>query len=455
MSLRVESTPDPGVSRACELNADMAAGGQAPNAPAGEETVCRLTDADTADPLGGLNSLMGQVQVRMNAVDRLKSQAKAAGLTQAEADALGDSLSKFQGQDFNRETNLLRNALNSGNPARAVRTYLDLAPMRTTHPERITPDIAQALVMGVGTSATDNAVGHKGVIGRAQANQAAQALTKMTPADLVAVKIALQKAGEGGDKWGSPDTERALILKGVAARSTRFPQPTFQNLATRSSAANEITDFAAKIRGNHRAFLVGNTEVLGLTNPTQALEQRWNDSCGPTAVEMTEADNDPVYSYNLNSAELAHSTKPGRVSLDQAVTLILNSGIPQPRGTAGKGMTLDGALNVLASPITNRTYTSQGVGNTPAARTATMNQMEKLLDQGIDVPIRVGWPGGGGHFQLCSDVQGTAPARQFLISDPWTGQSGWIGEAAIANGNTNFFAGTGTLSHIYPSAPKP
>jgi hypothetical protein len=118
-------------------------------------------------------------------------------------------------------------------------------------------------------------------------------------------------------------------------------------------------------------------------------------------------------------------------------------------------MTLPAALNLVAGPITNRNYTAQGIGNTPAARTATMNQMEKLLDQGVDVPIRVGWPGGGGHFQLCSDVQGTAPNRQFLISDPWNGQSGWIGEAAIANGNTNFFAGTGTLTHIYPSTPNP
>jgi hypothetical protein len=141
--------------------------------------------------------------------------------------------------------------------------------------------------------------------------------------------------------------------------------------------------------------------------------------------------------------------------MDQALTLMFNSGVPQPRGTAGKGMTLGNALNVVASPVTDRSYSTQAVGNTPAGRTAALNQMEKLLDQGVDVPIRVQWPGGGGHFQLCSDVQGTAPSRQFLISDPWTGQSGWVNEASIVNGNTNFFAGNGTLSHIYPSTPNP
>jgi hypothetical protein len=313
--------------------------------------------------------------------------------------------------------------------------------------------------MGVGTSATDNAVGHKGVIGRAQANQAADALVNMLPGDFVAIQSSLRKAGQTDWSGASPDTERALILKGVAARKTQFPQITPQNLAKfgmqASPTATEVTDFAGKIHGQHRAFMVSNTEVLGLTNPNQALEQRWNDSCGPTTVEMTEADNDPVYSYGINSTELAHSTNTGMVSMGQALTLMFNSGVPQPRGTAGKGMSLENALNVLASPITNRTYSTQAVGNTPAARTATLNQMEKLLDQGVDVPIRVAWPGTGAHFQLCNDVQGTAPNRQFLISDPWNGQSAWINEASIVNGNTNFLAGTGTLAHIYPSVPKP
>jgi hypothetical protein len=399
------------------------------------------------------------VQLRTNTIDNVKSQAKAAGLTQTEADALGDALNKYQGRDFNREVDLVRTALASNNPARATRTYLDLAPKRSANPDRISPDVARALVMGVGTSATDSAVGHKGVIGRAQANQAADALVNMLPADFVAVQSALRKAGQTDWSGASPDTERALILKGVAARKTQFPQTTPENLAKYgvhpSPTGTAVTDFASKIHGQHRAFMVSNTEVMGLNNPSQSLEQRWNDSCGPTTVEMTEADSDPAYAYGLNSTELAHSTKPGLVSMDQALTLMFNSGVPKPRGTAGKGMALQNALNVMASPVTNRNYSTQDVGSTPASRTAALNQMEKLLDQGVDVPIRVQWPAaGGGHFQLCSDVQGTAPNRQFLISDPWNGESGWINESSIVNGNTNFFAGNGTLSHIYPSTPN-
>jgi hypothetical protein len=406
-----------------------------------------------------MDSLIGQVQVRQNTIDSLRSQARADGLSQAEADGLGAALNKYQGQDFNRETSLVRSALSSDNPSRAARTYLDLAPKRSANPDRISPDVARALVMGVGTSATDSPVGHKGVIGRAQANQAADALVNMLPGDYVAIQSSMRKAGQADWSGANPTTEQALILKGVAARQTQFPQTTPQNLAkygtNPSQTATDVTNFANTIHGQHRAFMVSNTEVLGLSNPNQALEQRWNDSCGPTTIEMTEADNDPLYAYAMNSTELPHSTKRGMVSTDQALTLMLNSGIPQPRGTQGKGMVLDNALNAGATPITNRTYSSQDVGNTPAGRTAALNQMEKLLDQGVDVPIRVQWPSGGGHAQLCSDVQGTAPNRQFLITDPWNGQSGWISEASIVNGNTNFFAGTGTLSHIFPSTPKP
>jgi hypothetical protein len=455
MSLRVGGTSNVTVAEVCEAETDLANSSSMPDSSA---AVCSVPAQDVESLANELNALVAQVQLRKNTTDSLQAQARTAGLSQTESDALGSGLNKYQGADFAREVGLVRNALGSTNAARAVRTYLDLVPKRAASPDRISPDVTRALVMSVGTSATDSPTGRKGVIGRAQANQAADALTNMLPGDYLAVRLSLIKAGQTDRKGANPDVERALILKGVAARRTQFPKITLENLGkygTVSPAAKDVTDFAAKIHGQNRAFMISNTEVLGLTNPNQALEQRWNDSCGPTTVEMTEADNDPVYSYNLNAAELAHSTNPGMVSLDQALMLTVNSGVPRSRGTAGTGMTLEGALNTVASPMTGRMYTTQGAGSTPAQRTATMDQMEKLLDQGIDVPIRVGWTGGGGHFQLISDVQGAAPNRQFLVSDPWNGQSGWIGETAIANGNTNFFAGNGTLTHIYPSVATP
>src|SRR5215472_14032197 len=353
MSLRVDSTPVPTTNLACPIETDVADGGSAPAPSESAAPVCTADPPAAADPAAGLNAAIGQAQLRTNTIDSLKSQAKTAGLTKAEADALGEALNKYYGPDFNREADLVRSALTSDNPARAARTYLDLAPKRAANPDRISPDVARALVMGVGTSATDSTAGHKGVIGRAQANQAADALTKMLPGDVVAIQSALRKAGQTDWSGASPDTERALILKGVAARKTQFPQTTPGNLAKYgvqpSPTATTVTDFAAKILGQHRAFMVSNTQVTGLNNPTQSLEQRWNDSCGPTTIEMMEADNDPAYSYGVNSTELGHDTKRGLLSTDQALTLMFNSGVPRPRGTPGRGMALEDALNRAAS----------------------------------------------------------------------------------------------------------
>lgn len=322
MSLRVDSSPNLYTAGVCDVNPDIAAGESAATLPDGSDAVCTASPAATPASNTVLDSLIGQVQLRQNTIDSLEGQAKAKGLSQAEAGALSDTLKKFQGHDFNREVALVRDALASDNPTRAARTYLDLAPKRAANPDRISPEIARALVMGVGKSATDTPEGHKGVIGRAQANQAADALTAMLPGDYVAIQSALRKAGQTDWDGANPDMERALILKGVAVRKTQFPQLTPQNLVKfgiqPSPEATAVTDFAGKIHGQPRAFMVSNTEVLGLTNPTQALEQRWNDSCGPTTIEMTEADNDPVAAYGINSTELGHSTKPGLVSMDQA-----------------------------------------------------------------------------------------------------------------------------------------
>jgi hypothetical protein len=68
------------------------------------------------------------------------------------------------------------------------------------------------------------------------------------------------------------------------------------------------------------------------------------------------------------------------------------------------------------------------------------------------VPIRVVWNNGGAHLEVASDVRGHSPNREFLIDDPWSGTTSWVKEAQIASGSTNFSAGTGRLSNIYPSS---
>jgi hypothetical protein len=404
-------------------------------------------DASAPGPFGLTHceaAAMADYGRRVNTVDSLTDKAKAAGLSQDEANALGNYLFSLPKADFARETALVREALNSDNPKRALGTYLDLIPARNAAPNRITPAIVRDLVMGVGTSATGNPGGHKGVIGRHQADQAAMTLMEMSDSDYKAVAGALAKTGQGGTVASSAENEAALILKAVAARQNEFEDP-------KSGALTEVLHFADQIRGEPRNFNVSNTSVLAIDSQGYGLQQHWNNSCGPTTAEMLRADTDPIYALGLNQLDSPHSTGLGAYTIHQGIVLMANSQTPGN----GNGINLPPALNSVDEPVTHRTYDAQSVPNTPAGRTAALNQMESLLDQGIDVPIRVQWPGGGGHFQLCTDVQGKPPNRQFLVNDPATGRSAWVSETAIANvTNNNFLAGTGTLTHIYPGADE-
>src|SRR5262245_46437562 len=251
-----------------------------------------LTDLDgpKQGPFGLTESeaaVVTRYAVRLNAVNGLEDQAKAAGLKPDEVKALGDYLFSLPQADFARESSLVRDALKSDNPGRALGTYVDLIAKRHDAPNRITPEIVRDLVMGVGTSATSTPGGRKGVIGRHQANQVAATLTELSDSDYKAIAGALAKTGQGGTVASSAQNEAALILKAVAARENAFADP-------KSGALDEVLRFADRVRGKARSFNVSNTNLLALDNQSYGLQQHWNNSCGPTAAEMLKADTDPI-----------------------------------------------------------------------------------------------------------------------------------------------------------------
>jgi hypothetical protein len=194
---------------------------------------------------------------------------------------------------------------------------------------------------------------------------------------------------------------------------------------------------------------VSNTNLLALDNQSYGLQQHWNNSCAPTAAEMLKADTDPIYSLQMNTFDTPHSKKPGVLAFEQGIVLIGNGQTP---GNGG-GITLDPTLNSIDEPVTHRKYAPEAVGATPQARAAAVDRLESLLDQGVDVPIRVQWANGGGHFQVFSDVQGKAPHRQFLLNDPSAGVSAWVTETDVATSPNSVF--TAQLTTIYPGTDEP
>jgi len=163
---------------------------------------------------------------------------------------------------------------------------------------------------------------------------------------------------------------------------------------------------------------------------------------------MLKADTDPVYALQMNTFDTPHSTRPGVLSVEQAIVLMNNGQPPN-----GGGINLDPALNSMDEPVTHQKYAPESVDGTPAGRAAAVDKIEGLLKQGIDVPIRVQWASGGGHFQLLSDVQGKAPNRQFLLNDPAAGVSAWVTENDIATSPNSVFLAK--LTTIYPGKDEP
>jgi hypothetical protein len=84
-----------------------------------------------------------------------------------------------------------------------------------------------------------------------------------------------------------------------------------------------------------------------------------------------------------------------------------------------KGMRLQPALREITTGGTHIEYQAYSVGRF-GLNAAEVDEMEKRLKNGQDVPIRV-----DNHFMLTSDVRGKRPTRTVLVSDPMSGQRGF------------------------------
>jgi hypothetical protein len=385
----------------------------------------------------------------------LAAQAKQAGLTDAESRQLETLLKNSS--DFKQDSKLVRDLLATSNPSRALETLLQLDPVRKASPDRLTPDLVRSLTLGVGQGRNSSSQGHEGILGRQQAVIAGKALAGMPQSEYDSIKDALNKAG-GDSKTADSQTERALILKATAVRQDALVNhPKFNkflnDIGVGNGATRTIVDFAKAIRGVDRQKLLDKTSVIDLhvDGKDEAMQQRFSTSCGPTTVQITHAEADPVYAWQLHNDKIHDSTTlVGPTATEQKDMLNKNGGAAVARGTAGGvGMWVDKQLNDIVSPASGGAYTRTNVAATNAARTAAVNAIEKTVKNGGDVPIVVSWNSGGLHYQLITDVRGSGDKRQFLLTDPWTGRTGWINRKDIINGNTNFFAGTGSLSSYY------
>jgi hypothetical protein len=284
----------------------------------------------------------------------LEVKIKASGLPAATQTKIMDRLKAAAPADFAREQALLSKAATGPNADRALTAYDKIQTIAASSPEaakRLTPEIREALVMGVSVPRTQSTVGQEGVLGVKQAEEAATSLVAMPQEQYnTASKILGEtKSGVVSPK-ADPMAEQALILKAVASRGERLKGSLVDNMAVTFGLAKdteaqrgmaEITDFAKDIHGTARTELIrttsaidiesGNTsktDPLALLKPgtdkrgdNDGLYQRFENTCGPTTAQMTRAEADPVFARALHKDGLHSDSATSPTAEQQRKTL--------------------------------------------------------------------------------------------------------------------------------------
>lgn len=103
------------------------------------------------------------------------------------------------------------------------------------------------------------------------------------------------------------------------------------------------------------------------------------------------------------------------------------------------------------SAVTNAKYPLHQFAK-GALKDSDLEDIYKALFRGRDVLFGVYWNGGGGHYMVLTDTRGDAAdavtVREFLLSDPWEGDSQWITGDDLKKGNFGT-AGSGWVDDMY------
>jgi hypothetical protein len=373
----------------------------------------------------------------------LAQRARQAGLSDDEAKWLDGRLRGSRdgiNPYFEADVALVKSLLETENAADALRAFLQMTTWRGTDLDRTTPEILRALTLGVGNARTDASEGQEGILSIEAARAAQRALVYMSPADYVEISQALALAGSStpaGASQADAQTERALILKAVAAREESLRQGGEAGPYLPSGVCLQITQFATLIRGVDSQALIERTSGIDLDGDgvDEALQQRWQNASAPAVLQMARAEADPIYAWTLHQHALGETTPVSIIGYEQRDLLDRAGGQALQRG----GEPGSGADMVIAS-MASADATHSGVAYERktvsfAAREAAVNDIAQKVASGRDVPIAVGSMTGQRSALLITDVRGSGSSREFLVTDPWSGRTEWMSCSDFIDGN--------------------
>lgn len=236
------------------------------------------------------------------------------------------------------------------------------------------------------------------------------------------------------------DTESFFVLKALVA----------------GESWSNVTEYASEIRGQDPTLVAR----LSTMREAHDLAQQWQDACGPAIVETEAGQVDPRYAWTIKhnfAYTVADPTGQNQVlAAQQKQWLEAYGGIAVPMGqTGGKGIAIDQLINDKLGPMLHVSYQFQAIADVSTA----LDAMTPYFQEGYDVPIRVTFSKPGepeyGHFMLAMGLRGTAPGRDLLVHDPYTGDTNWISEQSLAqNDFSPIFNVYVRWTHYYSITPQ-
>jgi hypothetical protein len=264
------------------------------------------------------------------------------------------------------------------------------------------------------------------VLGSFQSSRAREIMLDMSGGTLAAYTRIIENASNG--------TEREWIHKALAA----------------GRSVADIATFANRIRGQSNDWM---RDHLQLSNSTggRGMQQQWNDSCGPTTAQTVRGQLDPIYALQVHDqnpniyTDLGATGAPANApaAAEQRTMLQNNGGVAVNRGAAGgQGSSLGDYLGDQ-TPNLGTNYRIRSVADLGGAG-AACDEMNRHLDRGLPVAIRVSSGGASGHFATVISRSGNT----YNIQDPWNGNMLQHTRNDFIN-NTLNIALWNQLSHIY------
>lgn len=170
----------------------------------------------------------------------------------------------------------------------------------------------------------------------------------------------------------------------------------------------------------------------------------------------TGAKLDPTHQQQAEEAlKLMRAKNDGHPTQGEIASMRANAANPNSTRT---GVWQGDAAKELSNDVTHLNLTEQNIQGSGGIGPHLAN-VETALKDGQPVPFNVAWDHGGVHAMMLTDVRtDTSGSKTYLVTDPWTGATRWVGQKELTDGTwyQNRFGGdTSTFQDLVSDPQSP